>query len=274
VRVLGLVITGSSARVQRRAGIVLGAARTLAGWAMAVALALVADPAAAQATIELRLAGRTVAVDVYRPVGPLRGAVILSHGFTRSRTTLGGHAAALAAQGILALTPDLPATFDFRRNAQGLGELVAMLRVGGDLGPPVARVVLVGFSAGGLSSLLAAATPGVVGYVGLDPFDRSLPDGQMALGLAFAPSLKTEALLLRAPPSRCNAESVAAPWSKALPALWTDRVIPGASHCDFESPSDWMCAIACGAPDPARQALVRAALVEAMERWLPPTSRQ
>ena len=31
------------------------------------------------------LGGRTVAVDVYRPVGPLRGAVILSHGFTRSR---------------------------------------------------------------------------------------------------------------------------------------------------------------------------------------------
>lgn len=250
------------------------AARRLAARAVVLALTLGADPAAAQATTELTLAGRAVAVDVYRPAGPLRGAAILSHGFTRSRTTLGGHAAALASQGILALTPDLPATFDFRRNAQGLAELVAMLRAGGDLGPPVPRVVLVGFSAGGLSSLLAAATPGVVGYVGLDPFDRSLPDGQTALGLAYAPTLQTEALLLRAPPSRCNAESVAAPWSKALPGLRADRVIAGASHCDFESPSDWMCAIACGAPDPARQALVRAALLEAMDRWLPPVPRQ
>lgn len=262
------VIQGLSARVLYRVRTTIGTARTIAACAMAVALALAADPAAAQATTELRLAGRTVAVDVYRPVGPVRGAVILSHGFTRSRTTLGGHAAALASQGILALTPDLPTTFDFRRNAQGLGELVAMLRVGGDLGPPVARVVLVGFSAGGLSSLLAAATPGVVGYIGLDPFDRSLPDGQVALGLAFAPSLKTEALLLRAPPSRCNAESVAAPWSKALPALWADRVVPGASHCDFESPTDWMCRLACGDTDPSRQQRVRQGLLDAAARWL------
>jgi dienelactone hydrolase len=256
-------------RVKHRSRVTAAAARGLAACVLALALALVADPSDAQTTTELTLAGRAVAVDVYRPAGPVRGAAILSHGFTRSRTTLGGHSAALASQGILALTPDLPTTLDFRRNAQGLAELVAKLRAGGELGPPVARVVLVGFSAGALSSLLAAATPGVVGYVGLDPFDRTLPDGQAALGLEFAPSLKTEAVLLRAPPSRCNAESVAAPWSKALPALRADRVIAGASHCDFESPSDWICAIACGAADPTRQSLVRAALIEVMDRWLP-----
>jgi len=245
------------------------AARWFAACTLALASWTGAATAVAQTTVELSLAGRPVAVDVYRPAGPSRGAAILSHGFTRSRGTLGGHAAALAAQDILALTPDLPSTFDFRRNARGLAELVALLRAGGEFGPPVARVVLVGFSAGALSSLLAAATPGVVGYVGLDPFDRTLPDGQGALGLDFAPSLKTEAVLLRAPPSRCNAESVAAPWAQALPALRADRVIAGASHCDFEAPSDWMCRIACGAPDPARQAQVRAALIDAMERWLP-----
>ena len=43
--------------------------------------------------------------------------------------------------------------------------------------------MLVGLSAGGLSSLLAAHTPGVVGYVGLDPFDRTLPDEAERLGL-------------------------------------------------------------------------------------------
>jgi dienelactone hydrolase len=239
--------------------------------ALAALLGAVATAADAQATTEVTLAGRTVAVDVYRPAATARGAAILSHGFTRSRTTLGGHAAALAAAGVLALTPDLPYTFDFRRNAQGLAELVGLLRAGGEFGTSVERVVLVGFSAGALSSLLAAATPGVVGYVGLDPFDRVASDGTSALGLDFAPTLRTESVLLRAPPSRCNAQAVAAPWRKALPALLSDRLIDGASHCDFESPTDWMCRVACGDTDPARQQLVRETLMQAIDRWLPRT---
>lgn len=279
--------------------VLLGAAAGLAATAApAAAAAATTDPQAAPSapsapgaaprTLALTLAGRSVAVDVYRPAGPPRGAVVLSHGFTRSRTTLGGHATALAAAGVLALTPDLPYTFDFRRNAQGLAELVAMLRnaspTGGtpvagretgasDFGGPVERVVLVGFSAGALSSLLAAGTPGVVGYVGLDAFDRleTRSDGSspQGLGLAHAPTLKTEALLLRAPPSRCNAQGVSAPWGAALPRLLADTVIDGATHCDFESPTDWMCRLACGDADPARQARVRSALLQAVARWLP-----
>jgi pimeloyl-ACP methyl ester carboxylesterase len=144
-----------------------------------------------------------------------------------------------------------------------------MLRRGGVAGPPVERVVLIGFSAGALSSLLAAATPGVVGYIGLDPFDRTSDGGRHGLGRDFAPSLRTEAILLRAPASRCNAEAVAAPWAQRLPALVSDRVIDDASHCDFEAPTDWMCRLACGAADPARQAIVRATLLGAIDRWLP-----
>jgi dienelactone hydrolase len=237
--------------------------------AMALALCAATASAAAQRAVELTLAGRAVPVDVYRPAGAPRGAVILSHGFTRSRTTLGGHAAALAEAGALTLTPDLPYTFDFARNAQGLADLVGRLLAGGTFGPPVQRVVLVGFSAGGLSSLLAAATPGVVGYVGLDPFDKLDSDEGGGLGRAFARGLQTEAILLRAPPSRCNAHAAAAPWGALLPRLRYDRLIEGASHCDFESPTDWMCRLACGATDPQRQDEVRAALLEAVARWLP-----
>jgi dienelactone hydrolase len=240
-------------------------------FALLVVFSLLAQPSSARTTVELEIVGRVVAIDVYAPpTGQApRGAAILSHGFTRSRTTLGEHAAALAAAGVLALTPDMPYTFDFRRNAEGLGQLVAMLRKGGVVGPPVERVVLIGFSAGALSSLLAAATPGVAGYIGLDPFDRTSEGGQRALGRDFAPSLRTEAILLRAPASRCNAEAVAAPWARLLPALVSDRVIDQASHCDFEAPTDWMCRLACGAADPARQAIVRATLVGAIDRWLP-----
>lgn len=214
------------------------------------------------------LDGHRVTLDVYPAAGPVRGAAILSHGFTRSRRTLAGHAQALADTGVLALTPDLPCTFDFRCNSRALAALVALLRTGGSFGAPVERVMLVGFSAGGLSSLLAADTPGVVGFVGLDPFDRAMSGETERLGLAAAGRLQTEALLLRAPPSRCNAEAVAAPWRTVLPALWRDELIEGASHCDFESPTDWMCRLACGETDAARQQQVRQGLLDAAARWL------
>lgn len=209
-----------------------------------------------------------VTLDVYPAVGPLRGAAILSHGFTRSRRTLAGHAQALADAGVLVLTPDLPCTFDFRCNARALAALVGSLRAGGTFAAPVERVMLVGFSAGGLSSLLAADTPGVVGFVGLDPFDRTMPGEDERLGMVAAGRLQTEALLLRAPPSSCNAEAVAASWGTALPALWRDELITGASHCDFESPTDWMCRLACGDTDPASQQRVRQALLDAAARWM------
>jgi pimeloyl-ACP methyl ester carboxylesterase len=166
------------------------------------------------------------------------------------------------------LTPDLPCTFDFRCNARALAALVGALRAGRTFGAPVEKVMLVGFSAGGLSSLLAADTPGVVGFVGLDPFDRTMSGETERLGLAAAGRLRTEALLLRAPPSRCNAEAVAAPWGTVLPALWRDELLAGASHCDFESPTDWVCRLACGDADPARQQQVRQGLLDAAARWL------
>lgn len=259
----------------------------------------------------LAVAGHELVIDVFMPVhsrdparsipsdasprsSPPTGAVILVHGFTRSRTTMNGHAAALAADGALVLSVDMPCTFDFACNARALAGLVETVRAGGlalggarggssvgasvgALGresgaslPPVDRVVLVGFSAGALSSLLAAGTPGVVGYVGLDPFDRTRPDGQIALGMTVAPTLQTPAVLVRAEPSRCNAQAVAAPWAGVLPELQSDTVIASASHCDFESPTDWICTLACGPADEARQARVGALLRGAVRGWLGP----
>ena len=243
----------------------------LAGVAVAmVAMAAEAAPAAPSPVLTQvhALDGHRVTLDVYPVAGLPRGAAILAHGFTRSRRTLAGHAQALADAGVLALTPDLPCTFDFRCNARALAALVGSLRAGGAFGAPVDRVMLVGFSAGGLSSLVAADTPGVVGFVGLDPFDGTMSGETERLGLATAGRLRTEALLLRAPPSRCNAEAVAAPWGAALPTLWRDELIAGASHCDFESPTDWMCRMACGDTDPARQRQVRQGLLDAAARWL------
>jgi pimeloyl-ACP methyl ester carboxylesterase len=165
--------------------------------------------------------------------------------------------------------PDLPYVTDSRKNARALADLVGQLRAG-TLGPAIEQVVLVGFSAGGLSALLAADTPGVVGYVGLDAFDR--PGG---VGLEAARRLDKPARLLRATSSFCNAYGISFPWVGALKQLQQDRVIEDASHCDFESPTDRICQVFCGQADPARQAIVRRALHEAVRDWLiaPTTAR-
>jgi dienelactone hydrolase len=217
----------------------------------------------------VKINGASIEVDVYKPTGPQKGAAILTHGFTRSRTTMGEHAQALAAIGVLAITPDMPCIFDFRCNASAITEMVSLLRNTTTFGSSSQRVILVGFSAGGLSSLLAADTPGVVGFVGLDPFDRVLPNETERAGITASRKLTTEALLLRAPASRCNANAVAAPWGTELKALWRDDLIAGASHCDFEAPTDWKCRLACGDTDPVRQLQVRQGLLDAAASWLP-----
>jgi pimeloyl-ACP methyl ester carboxylesterase len=216
----------------------------------------------------VKINGTSIDMDVYKPIGPLKGAAILTHGFTRSRTTMGEHAQALAARGVLAITPDMPCTFDFRCNASAIAGLVNLLRNTETFGGSSQRIMLVGFSAGGLSSLLAAETPGVVGFVGLDPFDRVLPNETERAGITASRRLTTEALILRAPASSCNAKAVAAPWGSEMKALWRDELIAGASHCDFEAPSDWKCRWACGDTDPARQLQVRQGILDAAARWL------
>jgi dienelactone hydrolase len=219
-----------------------------------------ASPAA---TLEVTLTGRSTQLDVYAPSQPGRGAVVLVHGFMRTRATMADHAQALADNGVFALAPDMPYWADSRENARALVDLLAQLR-GGQLIGPIDRVVLVGFSAGALAALLAASAPGVVGYVGLDAFDR--PSG---IGLAAAQRLPVPSKLLRAPPSFCNAYGIAAAWAAALPPPTEDRVIEGATHCDFEAPTDLACTLFCGAADPQRAQIVRDTLLDAAREWLP-----
>jgi len=215
-------------------------------------------------TVALELDGRATQAEVFLPALPADAAVVLAHGFLRTRATMVGHAATLARHGLLAVAPDLPYRVDSRDNARALTQLAAQLR-NGAFAPPVQRIVLVGFSAGGLAALLACGCTGVVGYVGLDPYDR--PDH---IGRSFARTLQVPAALLRAPPSACNAYAVAAPWAQALPRLEVDRVFDNARHCDFEAPTDALCRLACGAADPARQCAISDALLRIALRWLAP----
>lgn len=235
---------------------------------IALALAPAAPSLGSAQAIDLWLGGRETTVDVFVPAGTAPGsprdAVILAHGFSRDRGSMAGHGERVAAMGFVVAVPDLPFYWHSGDNARALRDLVRMLRAG-KFAPAAQRVVLVGFSAGGLAALLAADEPGVAGYVGLDPFDR--PSG---LGREAAKKLAVPAYLLRAPSSRCNAFSIAAPWREALPKLVADRVFEHATHCDFEFPTDGLCRAACGGTDDARRKKIAAAMDEAVRALLPP----
>jgi pimeloyl-ACP methyl ester carboxylesterase len=196
------------------------------------------------------------------------GTVILAHGFTRTRATMAGHAAMLAQDGYWVIVPDLPYLMDSRDNAVALRDLMHQLQQGA-AGVPLDRFVLAGFSAGGLSALLAADAPGVAGYIGLDPFDR--PGG---VGLEAARKLAIPVFLLRGPAAACNAYSIAEPWVKALPNLVEDRQFTAASHCDFESPTDRICTFVCGDTNAQNQATVRDFLRRSVQRAMPPASSE
>jgi dienelactone hydrolase len=229
-----------------------------------IAVLTPAAPAMAQTrSIDIWLGGRETTADMFVPERATRDAVILAHGFTRHRGTMTAHAERLAREGNLVVVPDMPFFWHSGDNARALRDLVRML-LDGTLAPPVSRIVLVGFSAGGLAALLATDAPGVVGYVGLDPFDR--PSG---LGLDVAKKLALPAYLLRAPSSRCNAFAIAAPWKDAFPQLAADRVFEGATHCDFEAPTDGLCRAACGGTDEAQRKRIGDALDGAVRALLP-----
>jgi pimeloyl-ACP methyl ester carboxylesterase len=211
---------------------------------------------------DFRTEGRPFQADVYRPAGAPRGTVVLAHGFMRDRYSMSSLARELAERGALVIVPDLPFLVDSSANAAALADIVIDTRAG-RFGAVPARTVLVGFSAGGLATLLATVrAPGVSGWIGLDPVDRS------AEGVHAAARVSPPALILRAAPHRCNAYANSHSWGSFLPRLSRDTLVQGATHCDFEDAGDVICAAVCGPADPQRQAAIRAEVAAVVDLWL------
>lgn len=233
-----------------------GAAQRLA----ALLLAALATVAHAE-TFELPYGHRSVTSTVWRPAAAPSGTAILAHGFARDGASHEKLARDLAAAGVLVVVPELPHHADPPANARALRELVVAVR-GGALGPVPARTVLIGFSAGGLASFLAAAaTPGISGWIGLDPVDLR---GE---GLHAAARVSAPAVILRAAPHGCNAQANSFAWGSFAPRVERDVLVPGATHCDFED-DDVVCSAVCGAADDARRAAIRAEVVAQVVQWL------
>ncbi|MCX6923597.1 MAG: alpha/beta fold hydrolase [Verrucomicrobia bacterium] len=204
-----------------------------------------------QRTERLTLTGKPVKVDFYVPsASDPAGVVIIAHGFTRNRKTMAGWGSMLAREGFLAVVPNLPSWADHARNGRALAELLAEVRTG-KLIPqpqPSGGVALVGFSAGGLSTLLAAAgNTNVSCWIGLDP---------VAMGpwaTRAAESLHIPCFVLRAEPAPWNANGSARRIFAALPGPAFSLAVKNATHVDAENPTSRAAEWACGRSDPARR---------------------
>jgi poly(3-hydroxybutyrate) depolymerase len=213
-------------------------------------------------TIRVQLPAGDADVDVYWPDPPEPSPlVIIAHGYSRHRHNMSGWGQHLAGEGFMAVVPDLPASSDHVRNGRFISELRAYLL--GDMfwkkyiDP--ARVGLLGFSAGGLSSLLAAAnSPGLAIWVGLDPVDR---DG---LGVKAASMVRSHAFVLTAEPSACNAYGNAGDMVAALPRHQHFKV-GGAVHVDAEWPTSFFAELVCGRSTEERRAEFQVRATKALQ---------
>jgi dienelactone hydrolase len=214
----------------------------------------------------VELDGHRLHVDVYEPDAETSGGMaIVAHGFTRSRERHRDLGRSLAAAGIVAVIPDLPYVLNHWGNGDAVEELVHKLEAGALGLPPIdqSRLVLVGTSAGGLATVLAAAKlPKLAGWVGLDPVDRT------GSGVQAASRLSAPAVVLLAEPTGCNLFGSGRTIARAVPDLLRSVVLEGASHCDFEGPTNKFCQRVCGGSSPEMQSRAREETVGAVAEML------
>jgi hypothetical protein len=207
--------------------------------------------------------GCSLAYRLTIPTGTKRhGLVVLAPGFWRAPAQMAGLARALAAAGIITATVDFCNTRPWAgRHFQDGLDMVSVARKLG-----ARRVVYAGFSAGALAALIAARQdPDSVGVVALDLVDDA------GLGVSLVGGLDKPVIGLVGDPAVCNAENNGLAVFRAVGQARVIR-IRGASHCDFESPTDWLCELVCGAPggSPAIRQWIIALAVSAASAMLGP----
>jgi pimeloyl-ACP methyl ester carboxylesterase len=248
--------------VARRLAIVVACLLSTAAAAQPFAFSVVTEVA--------EVAGEQVKVDLYRPYDiDSNGVAVLAHGFTRDRLRDRDLARSLAMTGITAVAPDLPNVVDARGTGVALAGLVLDLERGALGLPPTprSRIVLIGTSAGGLATVIAASNlPGLAGWIGLDPVDRT------GVGTSAARKLASPAVVLLAEPSVCNLFGSGKAIAQAAPSLLHSDRLRGASHCDFEGPTTKFCRTVCGRSAPGMAEVVRREAVLAALEMLHDTS--
>lgn len=234
---------------------------------LSLALCLIAASALAQSatfiktTEVVEITGYAEEVDIYRPGGGTAlGVAVIAHGFTRSRVRHKDLGETLARAGVIAVIPNLPSAVNHWGNGDAIVELAQKLEAGVFGVPPTprSRLVLIGTSAGGLATVLAAAQlPGVAGWIGLDPVDRT------GTGAQAAAELNAPAVVMLAGASSCNLFGSGRDIARALPHLLRTLAWKEASHCDFEDPTNNLCRVLCGKSSTQMQLRIRRETVAA-----------
>jgi len=185
--------------------------------------------------------------------------VIIAHGFLRSPETMDYLSTALAKAGCETASIDLKRSKPWNgRHAENAQDMIALRQ---SLGWE--SVVYAGFSAGGLSALLAAADdPACHGVLLLDPVEHG------KLGINAAARVKVPVLAILGQPGPGNAQGNAAPMLAAIPQARTIE-IKSATHCDFETSPSIACHLITGSkPDKARTADVHAAVIKEAVKFI------
>lgn len=177
---------------------------------------------------------------------------------------MSGLSRALADQGIQVVTLDFCNmrlwNGHHQRNAYDMRSLATQLDIADD-------VVYAGFSAGALAAVMAADN-GTRAILALDMVDQ---DDQ---GLEAIKSLSTPLIGLSGPSSSCNANNNAKAVFDTRKNDPQSRLVQleGVSHCDFETPSDWLCELVCSGAKRVRAQVEsdrKSIIIDSIEALLP-----
>jgi predicted alpha/beta-hydrolase family hydrolase len=201
----------------------------------------------------------TIQYTLHTPATPARHHVILAHGFLRSPQTMHHLAAAFASEGIATACIQLKRSSPFHGNhAENARDIIA-LRQALDW----KSATYAGFSAGGLSALLAASDdPKCMNLLLCDPVDSE------TLGTVTAPNIHIPVLAILGKPGPGNAHRNA---NTMLNAIQGIRIleIPEATHCDFEARPSKVCHLVTSSkPDSKRTATVHESIIEESLQFL------
>ena len=182
--------------------------------------------------------------------------LLMNHGFSRDYSRHIDNAIFLATAGMIVMVPNLTesgqTTLMGQKEVDNVADHVRwLIDQGDDSSSPLygildsKRIAIAGHSAGGALSLEATVVLqdegiSLSGLLLLDtvPYMRTF---RAATRLEPLPLLS-----LRASPKGCNAFGAIERLTSKIPFSLQTTLIPGTSHCDFESPTDITCELACG----------------------------
>ena len=197
-------------------------------------------------------------------------AVVLNHGFARTKKAHADNAFFMAQRGLVVLTPDLVGLGGAGTRETNIAvtlDHIEWLRTRSDTShDPLEGLVdphrmgLAGHSAGGALSFEAAARSQAIAFpvralylLDAVPWRSTLEAAPTVMPLTLG-SLRSE-------PSACNAQGEVRELLRELPFPVDDLRLVGATHCDPENPTDALCRWFCGGSTALKRSLYRRLMV-------------